>query len=156
MRANSFKKRMDARAKQYNNGSMNAMHDVIRNVGKELVLATPVKTGRMRSNWVAGTSKSRNAINPYFNFKDYGSERAESTGPNYSGAVNQHNIALSFYTKISIPFVIANVTSYLSTVNYGTARQTPILFFERALGRTVFNFNKYKLFSVSIKRAKAS
>ena len=137
----SWKERMRRRAKEVKEGMALYMNDALVVTGKELVLATPVKTGVMRSNWIAGTMPSSTVRPAFQNLGDYQPfphqqvEMAEQTGPNYSGAVAQHRAFAKTHLNPLQPMFISNAVPYVSEVNYGTAQQTPTGFVERALDR---------------------
>ncbi len=129
---------MRARQKQARRGMTDIMRNTMRIVGRELVLATPVKTGLMRSNWQAGQFVITNVREPYSPNIGYGSDEvAETTGPNYRDAIDQHRTAAMQYKNPVFPLYITNAVPYLHEVNFGTAKQTPTGFFERAIDRAV-------------------
>jgi hypothetical protein len=132
-----FRTRMRARERQARTGMANIMGQVMMDVGREVALATPVKSGVMRSNWVAGQAPVLSVRGAYTNHVDYAGsrERAETSGPNLSAVTRQHQIVAALHTNPAAPLFITNNTPYLKEVNYGTVKQTPLGFVERGVDR---------------------
>jgi hypothetical protein len=138
----SWAARIKRRAKQARTGMAMIMNERMLVTGKEVVLATPVKTGRMRSNWVAGLTPSSSVRPAYKDLGGYSprpyqqAEMAETSGPNYSGAVRQHKLVAQTHLNPLQPIFLTNSTPYIKEVNYGTAKQTAVGFIERGIDRS--------------------
>lgn len=94
------------------------MRKVSLDVQRGLDLATPVDTGRARSNWLGNIGSPAN----FTSLDKRGSERI-----NFSGF------------SIDKPIHITNNLSYIQRLNDGSSKQAPSGFVERVITRVVNN-----------------
>jgi hypothetical protein len=99
-----------------------------------VVLATPVDTGRARSNWIVQLDTApRRTIDPYVP-GDTGSTAAA----NVSEALAQGSSEISRYDgDKNVAIVISNNLPYIGRLNDGYSRQAPSGFVERAIQAAV-------------------
>jgi len=89
-------------------------------VSSSLIFATPVDTGRARSNWYATISSPTNKIN---------NETRDKSGAN---AIARNNAVIS-NAKINNDIFITNNLPYIGKLNDGHSAQAPAGFVEKAL-----------------------
>lgn len=95
-----------------------------------LVLATPVDTGRARSNWVVSLgSGTRENIEPYSPGEGLGA--GESA--NASAAIAQGQSVIKSYKLRDGSIFISNNVPYIGQLNAGTSAQAPAGFIEQAV-----------------------
>lgn len=98
-------------------------------VHSAVVLATPVDTGRARSNWlVAIGSPTRSTRTPFSAGKKLGLQE----GANASAAIAAGE-QIIFSRKITQDIFISNNLDYIADLNRGTSAQAPALFVEQAV-----------------------
>lgn len=132
------------RKKQTSRGMSKVVGDTLMIVGREVGLAMPVRSGRMRSNLIANTSGRSNFRGAYKDLGPYRPapwqqvEMAEQTGPNLSQMMAQHRLVATAFAlrRPDQPLYLTNSTPYLGEVNAGTAKQTPTGFWEKGLDRS--------------------
>lgn len=100
-------------------------------ITKDLVLNTPVDTGRARSNWQANMRMPRtNVIEPL----DPGSQLGINENANASIAISRANEEIAKHQPHEDIWITNNV-KYIGFLNDGSSTQTPKLFVERAIKR---------------------
>jgi len=98
-------------------------------VDQTVVLATPVDTGRARSNWIVSTgSPSSSKIEPYAP----GSKLGLGETGNAGGAIAQGHAAVSGRLP-GQPIFIVNNLSYIDELNKGHSDQAAAGFVEKAI-----------------------
>ena len=121
-----FGKRMIERAKQFEIGMDRAVKKVALAVDQTVVLATPVDTGRARSNWVIGLkTPSRRKVDPYAPGSNLGT--GESANASASIGVARAKINAR---KPGDDIYISNNLEYIMELNNGSSRQAPRNFIE--------------------------
>lgn len=131
------------RKKQTRQGQAQVVAQTMRIVGREVGLASPVRSGRLRSNWKANISGSSSfgpayqdlgnyKPSPYFQTPDW----RETSGPNQKAMELQHATVAAFYRNPEQTLWITNATPYLAKNNAGGVVQTPQGYVERGLDRS--------------------
>lgn len=105
-----------------------AVDKVVRQVAivadRQIVLATPVDTGRARSNWIVTVgAPTTTPIEPYSPTSMGGT----SESANLSGALGQANTAIS-KRKFGQTIWIQNNVPYIGRLNEGSSKQAPANF----------------------------
>lgn len=110
-------------------------------IDQTVVLATPVDTGRARSNWLtqAGYPR-RDTIDPYAAGKGLG----KSEGANAQAAIQQGLTAITAH-KSGQDIYISNNLPYIQKLNDGHSAQAPAGFVEKAIQSGVRAVRKAKL-----------
>lgn len=110
------------------------MRKVTLAVDQAVVLATPVDTGRARSNWVVSRGKATSKkIPPYAP----GSKLGIGESGNLQGALDQARSEMSSYKLAEGDIYISNNIHYVSILNGGTSAQAPRGFIEIAVNAGV-------------------
>lgn len=100
-----------------------------RTVHRKLVEATPVDTGRARSNWIVTTgSPTGIVIPPYAPGRHLG--RSETA--NAAAAIRQAEAALAARAPEATIYIQNNV-AYLARLNAGSSKQAPAGFVQKAI-----------------------
>lgn len=124
----NFAKRMRLRAKQIELGLDKAVKKVALAVDQTVVLATPVDTGRARSNWLVGLGAPvRRTVGSHSPGKHLGigeSANASASIGLASGTINARKPGQDIY--------ISNNLEYINELNNGSSRQAPKNFVEKA------------------------
>lgn len=98
-------------------------------VDQTVVLATPVDTGRARSNWIAqGGYPARQTVDPYAP----GTGLGRSEGANAQAALEQGRAAIES-ARPGIDLYISNNLPYIKKLNEGHSAQAPAGFVEKAI-----------------------
>ncbi len=97
-----------------------------------VVLATPVDTGRARSNWIVSISPSSDVVTaPTEPREPFVEGSAGSTGAaNAQAAIEQGRATIGAFRQGAI--VIRNNVPYIRRLNQGSSAQAPAMFVERA------------------------
>ncbi len=104
----------------------------------EVVLATPVDTGKARSNWQVGVgAPAEGVVSPYAPGKRLG---IGETG-NANGAINA-GMAVIRYSDPDQPLFISNNVEYIGKLNDGSSAQSGAQFIERAFDRARVRVNR--------------
>jgi hypothetical protein len=114
-------------------------------VDQTVVMATPVDTGRARSNWIVSVDKPVDAvIEPYVALpKGKGAGKLGETG-NAQAAMNQgQEVIATREPEQSI--CITNNVEYITALNDGSSAQAPALFIESAVDAGVAAVNGAKI-----------
>lgn len=97
-------------------------------IDRELVLATPVDTGRARSNWIASVGSSvSQEIEPYSP-----GEGGSTSGANAQAAINQATAAINS-RQPGEDIYLSNNLPYIKRLNEGHSAQAPEGFIETAI-----------------------
>ena len=127
-----FQARMEIRATEVGVNLTKAMKKVAKAVDQTVVLATPVDTGRARSNWLGSLNSPRNdEIEPYAEGKGLG--LGESA--NAAGAIAQASSVIDKF-KLDNTIFIQNNVDYIQDLNAGPpqgSEQAPKNFVQRAI-----------------------
>lgn len=97
-----------------------------------VVLATPVDTGRARSNWIAQIGSAPDQVVEAYAPGDSGSSGSQ----NASAALEQAAAVISGYTS-GQTIHIANNLPYIQKLNSGSSAQAPAAFVEKAIQTAV-------------------
>lgn len=98
-------------------------------IDQELVISTPVDTGRARSNWQVSTGKPITfEIEPY----SPGSNLGRSEAANAQAALAQGREAIARREK-GEDVIISNNVGYIKFLNDGSSAQAPEMFIEQAI-----------------------
>ena len=109
---------------------------------RELVLATPVDTGRARSNWVVNLGSAvTDSYDPYMLGKK------GSTGAANAQAAIAQGSAVIGVRKNGQDIYISNNLPYIGRLNGGSSAQAPVQFVEQAVQRAVQVVRKAKVVS---------
>jgi hypothetical protein len=101
-----------------------------------LVLATPVDTGRARSNWQMSLHAPIEGVISSYVFGQKG-----STGPAVAGlAMEQAKTALEAH-KSGVLIHLVNNVEYMPALNAGHSAQAPALFIQKGISAAVDAFN---------------
>lgn len=127
-------RKMRQTAVQVETGATILTRKVALAIDQTLVIATPVDTGRARSNWVVDVGKvpTGGTIEPYSP-----GERG-STGPaNAAAAIAQGQRAVMAYNREDEYIFISNNLHYIKDLNEGKSPQAPPGFVQTAIARGV-------------------
>lgn len=124
---NEFARRLDVIAAKIEDGANKIVRKAALAVDAAVVTATPVDTGRARSNWIATVDKPNHGT-----VETYGGGAAQSAIAQ-AGSV----IAVRRFGQV---IWISNNLAYIDKLNKGHSKQAPAGFFERAalVGRRIF------------------
>lgn len=128
---NSFSRRIRQRAQNVATNADRAMRMTALTVDATVVLATPVDTGRARSNWVVQLdSASENEIDAY----SPGTALGTSEGANARAALEQGKRVIGDYNgDVNNAIHITNNLKYIARLNEGWSAQAPVGFVEQAI-----------------------
>lgn len=106
-----------------------------------LVLATPVDTGRARSNWIVTIgAPAESPINPYVPYpKRSGKDFRERA--NAAAAIEQGQSAIRAHIP-GMKIFITNNVNYVPILNTGTSRQAGPQFIEKAIQASIREFER--------------
>ncbi len=95
-----------------------------------VVMATPVDTGRARSNWIAGldapAGEARTAYAP--------GKEGSTSGPNTQAALDQASEAIAGYDgEVNSEVHLTNNLPYIGVLNDGSSAQAPAGFVQSAV-----------------------
>lgn len=128
-----FARRIRIRGRQVEEGVNRIVRKVALIADRELVLETPVDTGRARSNWqVSLGSPITDEREPYAPGEGLG--RGE--GANAAGALQQGQDRIG-QRKSGQDIYIQNNVSYIGRLNDGSSAQAPAGFVQAAITRAV-------------------
>lgn len=127
-------RKMRQTAIQIETGATAMTRKVALVIDQTLVIATPVDTGRARSNWVVevGKQPTRDTREPY-SPGDHGSTGAA----NASAAIAQGQRAVMAYNREDEYIFITNNLHYIKDLNEGKSPQAPPGFVQTAIARGV-------------------
>lgn len=148
MSLREFSVRIDRRADNLAREVNKVVRNVALAVDQKVVLATPIDTGRARSNWLVSLGAPReDVIEPYGRSLYYDSEtRGQVTGPigprgggagiNGKGALAQARAALAPLRnsrRATQPVFITNNVAYIGRLNDGYSAQAPAMFVQQSI-----------------------
>jgi len=123
-----FAHRMRLRGRNVTENTDKLVRKVALITDQAVVSATPVDTGRAKSNWLVQVGSSPNtAIEPYVPGK-FGSTAAENT----QAAIDQASSAISGYTSGSAIYITNNLP-YIQKLNNGSSAQASANFVQQAV-----------------------
>jgi hypothetical protein len=118
--------KMDRLSKQIPVEVAKGLKETVLVIDQALVTATPVDTGRARSNWVVGIGPSTEAIDAYAP-----GTKGSSGGANTAAALQQAKDFLDGTDASTI--YISNNLKYIQYLNEGSSAQAPSGFIEAAV-----------------------
>lgn len=125
----TFGKRIIKLSSKFNKNINTIVKQTAIVVDQAVVLATPVDTGRARSNWQTSVGLPKTGIiEPYAP----GSGLGTSESANAGGAIAQGKAAISS-RKSGKPIYIVNNLSYIEELNKGHSQQAAAGFVEKAV-----------------------
>jgi hypothetical protein len=135
-----FARRMYIRAEQVGDSAQRIVRKTALAIDQTVVLATPVDTGRARSNWMVSLgSPARSVIPPYAP----GSKLGVGETANAQAALAQGKETIDRRTDQDI--YISNNVHYIGKLNQGSSAQAPEMFVERAIAAGVHAITGEKL-----------
>lgn len=135
-----FAKNIRQRAVTVERNVNEAVRKVALVVDRELVLSTPVDTGRARSNWLVNVgSPNTDKIEPYVK-----GEGGSSATANVQAALAQAESAVQ-KRKPQQDIYISNNLPYIGKLNEGSSAQAPAQFVETAVQAAVTAVNKTRV-----------
>lgn len=124
-----FAKRITIRSKQVESGASRMVRQSAARILQAVATATPVDTGRARSNWIVTLGQpSRRTRKPFHPGTDLGI----SEGANLESVIRAGNEKIKS-RRTGRPIYITNNLSYISELNDGTSAQAPKMFVETAV-----------------------
>lgn len=127
-----FAKRITVLARNIEQNGEATARKVALAVHQTVVLATPVDTGRARSNWIVQLSSPyRQTITAYSP-----GEKGSTSGANAQSAINQGQSTISQREK-GQDIYISNNLDYITRLNQGWSAQAPAGFVEQAVSAGV-------------------
>lgn len=122
-----FGRRMKRRGKNLSGNVGRIMRAAALAVDREVVLATPVDTGRARSNWIVSIGSPRggviNAYSPHAKYSGGGGQ-GTSEGANAAAAMNQGAAAIATQKNNKVIYIQNNL-HYIADLNNGSSAQAP-------------------------------
>lgn len=127
----TFVKRLNRRAKNFDENSEKLRKDVADEMFTEVVLATPADTGTARSNWQVGINSAPEGVLPA-----YAEGRNLGTGEmaNAGAAISKGVPTIRSSTNLDRVYIVNNVP-YIGLLNAGSSQQAGANFIERAFDR---------------------
>ena len=127
-------RKMRQTAIQIETGATVMTRKVALAIDQTLVIATPVDTGRARSNWVVevGTQPTRDTREPYSP-----GDRGNTGAANAAAAIAQGQQAVMSYNREDEYIFITNNLNYIKDLNEGKSPQAPPGFVQTAIARGV-------------------
>ena len=98
-----------------------------------LVRATPVDTGRARSNWLVGVGVRKDSVIEAYFPGDFGS----SAGPNANRAIQVGTQEISQVDGINNAVFLSNNLPYIEALNSGSSQQAPRNFVQTAIDQAI-------------------
>jgi hypothetical protein len=135
-----FSKRVKELGSTVEDNSGKLLRKVALAVDQTVVIATPVDTGRARSNWIANVGTSVNGIREAY----YPGKERSTAGPNAQAAIDQAKATIAG-ASIGQEIHITNNLNYIGKLNDGSSRQAPAGFVEIAVKEGVAAFNDAKI-----------
>lgn len=119
--------------KMYADGIQTTVPQLVRKtalaIDQAVVLATPVDTGRARSNWLVSVdAPATEEIDAYSPGKE-----GSTAGPNAQAAIDQGQEAVATYGPDNKSIHITNNVPYIGRLNEGHSAQAPANFVEQAI-----------------------
>lgn len=124
-----FIKRIALRVKQVQENTAKIVRKAAIVIDQTLVLATPVDTGRARSNWLVSVNTPRDDT-----VESYSPGSKGSTGQQAANAaIEQGNQVIGSYKPGDAAIFIANNLPYIGALNDGKSAQAPANFVEKSI-----------------------
>lgn len=143
----TFAQRMRVKADNVEKNAVTLVRKVALSVDAAIVLATPVDTGRARSNWqVELDSPASSDISPY----SPGEGLGVGEGANARAALAQGKAKIAQYTKANRAIHITNNLRYINKLNDGWSAQAGANFVEKAIIAGVDTIRNTKLLNKTI------
>lgn len=143
----SFGRRMKVRASKVPNNVNRVVRQLSIVIDRELVMATPVDTGRARSNWIvslqAPVTKEQQPYTPYAKGSKGGGAGA-SEGANAQAAMEQGASVIA-KRQPGQAIHITNNVPYIRRLNDGHSAQAPANFVKRAILNGIVVLRKLKV-----------
>lgn len=128
MNLRTFSRRMDVVGTNVADNTDRMMRKVALKVDSTVVLATPVDTGRARSNWIVNLdAEAKGPIEAY-----EPGEAQSTAAANARAALEQANKTIAQY-KAGQTIHITNNLDYIGRLNEGHSAQAPAAFVEEAV-----------------------
>lgn len=125
-----FARRMSRLSVQVEGNVEQAVKDCAKAVARTAINATPVDTGRARSNWTAELDHAFSRLFP----AHVPGEKGSTGEANAEAAINQANEAIEWFDINANRSVhISNSLPYIGALNDGHSRQAPAGFVEEAV-----------------------
>ena len=135
---------MRLRALQLSDGIDRVVKQAALAVDQSVVLATPVDTGRARSNWIvsvgAPAGGTRAAFSP-------GSKLGRGESNNASAAIAEGKAVINSKPPKAAIF-ISNNLNYIAELNNGSSKQAPKNFVNKAVKEGAAQIQQIKIFEV--------
>lgn len=130
----SFQRRMKALGKRLDESAAKVTRRTVLAIDQAVVMATPVDTGRARSNWITAIGfRPEHTQEPYSP-----GEMGTTGGANAQAAIAQCAAAMGKYRKSEGPSIfITNNLPYIVPLNQGWSQQAPAGFVEEAIEAAV-------------------
>ena len=130
---NDFVRRIEIRASKIKDNANKIKRKAALVIDQTVVLATPVDTGRARSNWIVQlNSPNTSTIEPY----STGNKLGLSDIANATSAINQGSSVIS-QAKTGDSIYISNNLDYIGKLNEGSSRQAPEQFVQKAIDEAI-------------------
>lgn len=125
-----FARRMSRLSMQVEGNAEQAVKDCAKAVTRTVINATPVDTGRARSNWTAELDQAFSRLFP----AHVPGEKGSTGEANAEAAINQANDAIDrFDINANRSVHISNSLPYIGALNDGHSKQAPAGFVEEAV-----------------------
>jgi len=108
-------------------GALRAQRQVALAVDQAVVMATPVDTGRARSNWLVSTVTPNLGIVP----PPFPGVLGSTAGPNSQYAISQARATI-MGSQPGVTIYISNNLPYIELLNQGSSKQAPANYVESA------------------------
>lgn len=134
--ATSFQERMRRRGEQVQTGASRIVRAAALAIDQQLVLGTPVDTGRAREGWIASIDAPANGERVTNNFDRSG-----------QSAIDRANSAISRYrSDKNKRIIISNNVPYIGELNNGSSAQAPSNFIQGAVSTGAAQVRSLKIF----------
>jgi hypothetical protein len=120
---------MRRRAKQVEANVPKVVREVALGITQTVVSATPVDTGRARSNWQVDIGSASRGVLPAFAAGEGGS----TSGANSQAALERARTVIETYDAGDGEIHITNNLPYIARLNEGSSAQAPAGFVEQAV-----------------------
>jgi hypothetical protein len=132
-KANEFIRRINLKASKIPENANKIKRKAALAIDQTVVLATPVDTGRARSNWLVQlNSPETSPIEPYSPGKKLG----KSDSANASAAIAQ-GLSVIAQAKPGDTIYISNNLDYIAKLNAGSSQQAPSMFVEKSIDAAI-------------------
>ena len=141
---NQFAARMRLRALQVRDGVDKVVKKAALAVDQAVVLATPVDTGRARSNWIVTIGSPAGGTRQPFS---PGTKLGLGESNNATAAIAEGKAVINSRSFNQAIFISNNV-HYIGALNNGSSRQAPNNFVNRAVNQGAAEIRQIKIFEV--------